>query len=35
MIFNPGPHEQLLAGDVLVLMGHDEKLAETQQMLAG
>ncbi len=35
MIFNPGPQERLLAGDVLVLMGHDEKLAETQQMLAG
>ena len=35
MIFNPGPQERLLAGDVLVLMGHDEQLAETQQMLAG
>ena len=35
MIFNPGPQERLLAGDVLVLMGNDAQLAETQQMLAG
>lgn len=34
MMFNPGPHEQLLAGDMLVLMGQDEKLLETQQVLS-
>ncbi len=34
MLFNPGPHEPILAGDVLVLMGHDEKLAETQRALS-
>lgn len=33
MLFNPGPHEQLLAGDVLVLMGQDEKLLEMEQAL--
>lgn len=35
MRFNPGPEEQLVAGDVLVLMGHDEKLVETERALTG
>lgn len=35
MLFNPGPHENIHTGDVLVLMGHDEKLAETQRALSG
>jgi len=35
MLFNPGPQEQLLVDDVLVLMGHDEKLAETERALSG
>ncbi len=34
MLFNPGPREQLLAGDVLVLMGQDEKLLKTEQALS-
>lgn len=34
MLFNPGPHEQLLAGDVLVLMGKDEKLLDMEQALS-
>ena len=34
MLFNPGPEEQLMAGDVLVLMGHDEGLMETEQALS-
>jgi voltage-gated potassium channel len=35
MKFNPGPDEILLPGDVLVLMGHDEKLAVTERALTG
>jgi voltage-gated potassium channel len=35
MLFNPGPQEQLLVGDVLVLMGHEEKLVETERALNG
>ena len=35
MLFNPGPKEWLLAGDVLVLMGHDDKLVEVEQALTG
>lgn len=34
MLFNPGPQESIFAGDVLVLMGHDEKLAQTQLALS-
>ncbi len=34
MLFNPGSQEQLMGGDVLVLMGHDEKLVETERALS-
>lgn len=34
MVFNPGPQERLFPGDVLVLMGQDEKLAETERALS-
>ena len=34
MLFNPGPKEQLMASDVLVLMGHEERLMETEQALS-
>lgn len=33
MVFNPGPQERLFAGDVLVLMGPEENLAETVRAL--
>ena len=35
MMFNPGPDETLEPGDVLVLMGHDEKLTATRSVLEG
>ena len=34
MLVNPGAQEELLAGDVLVLMGHDERLMETERALS-
>lgn len=35
MKFNPGPEEQLRPEDILVLMGHEENLRKTQELLRG
>ncbi|HEY7698787.1 MAG TPA: TrkA C-terminal domain-containing protein, partial [Vicinamibacteria bacterium] len=35
MLFNPLPEEELRAGDILVIMGHAEKLRKTTRLLEG
>lgn len=35
MKFNPGPEEELRAGDILVVLGHEQNLEKTQRLLAG
>ena len=35
MLFNPMPEEELRAGDVLVIMGHADRLRKTTQLLEG
>jgi Trk K+ transport system NAD-binding subunit len=35
MLFNPLPEEELRPGDILVLMGHAERIRKTARLLAG
>ncbi len=35
MLFNPMPEEELRAGDILVIMGHADRLRKTTQLLEG
>jgi K+/H+ antiporter YhaU regulatory subunit KhtT len=35
MLFNPLPEETLRPGDILVIMGHADRLRRTTELLAG